>query len=166
MSGINDEPPEEPLEDENPFDGERRPYAVGYGKPPREHRFKKGNRAAAGKRRKSKFKGVDQLLLKVAGERIEVLVKGKRVRMARREALLRYLFDRALKSPKDAAALIQLLRSIDEQPAFQVEPHAITIEFIGDRPKGLPGGPDDPAKAGNAPKPKALRPTRWPKDQS
>jgi hypothetical protein len=37
-------------DDGNPFD--RRSYEVGYGKPPRQYQFQKGNKAAAGRRKK------------------------------------------------------------------------------------------------------------------
>jgi hypothetical protein len=142
MEDIDGQEPDEIIEDENPFETKRGTYAVGYRKPPRQHRFKKGNKAAAGKRKKPASKTA-QMLMKIAGENIEVNVNGKRVRMSRKEALLRQLFDRAMKSQKEGIRMAQLVLGIeDAEPFDPAGQHNITIEFVHTRPQGLPGCPE------------------------
>jgi hypothetical protein len=135
--------PEAQIEDENPFE-RRSGYEVGYGKPPRQHQFRKGNKAAAGNRKRRKPRGIAQILLKIAGETVDVGLNGKRVRMTRKEALMRQLFEKAMKSPRDGMHVTQLMLNIEDQMPFDPgDQPSITIEFVGSRPKGLPGGPAD-----------------------
>lgn len=144
MTGEHD--PEAQIEDENPFE-RRSGYEVGYGKPPRQHQFRKGNNAAAGKRKRRKPRGIAQTLMKIAGESVDVGMNGKRVRMTRKEALMRQLFDKAMKSPRDGLRMAQLLLGIEDQMPFDPgDQPIIKIEFVGSRPRGLPGGPDDQGK--------------------
>jgi hypothetical protein len=80
-----------------------------------------------------------EILMKIAGETVEVTHHNRKVRMTRREALARTLFDRAMRSPRDALRLATLLREVEDSPAFTVEDRKITIEFVGPRSFGLPG---------------------------
>lgn len=128
-------------ENDNPFENRRSHYEVGYGKPPKQNRFQKGNKAAAGRGRRKKITRLEQALRKIAGEEVVAIINGKRVRMTRREALARQMFERASKSPRDTLRLMHLLLSIEDEPFANVEDHKITIEFVSDRPTGLPGGP-------------------------
>ena len=131
-------------DDDNPFQKKRRGYEVGYGKPPSQHQFQKGNKAAAGKRKRSRDRGMAQAILKIADEKIAVIINGKRQSMSRREALARHLFEKAMKSPRDGLRMLQLLLGIDETMPFNPEEHRITVEFVHYRPKGLPGAPPEP----------------------
>lgn len=71
------------VDDVDPF--ANRPYDVGYGKPPKEHRFKKGNKAAAGRRRK-RDKRIRETIFKRLNEKITVVAKGKRKRTTRMDS--------------------------------------------------------------------------------
>lgn len=134
-----------PWEEEgNPFE-RRRGYQVGYGRPPAEHRFKKGNQAARGKGKGRKRKRVDEILSKIAQERCEVVLRGRRITMTRMEALFRQEFERAMKSSRSAARIIALLRELDDLPAIVLEEQKITIEFVNKPPNGLPASVNDAA---------------------
>lgn len=135
----HNEDQEEYFEDENPFE-KRRGYQVGYGKPPRQHRFKKGNKAASGKRRCRKEKSLTRTILKIAGERVAAIINGKHLPMTRKEALIRQMFDRAMRSTKDGMTLVQLVLRIEEEAPYDpAEQPTITVEFVHTRPVGLPG---------------------------
>lgn len=140
---TDEDGPEAEIEDENPFE-RRAGYEIGYGKPPRQHRFRKGNKAAAGKRKNRKARGLAQTLVRIAGESVDVVINGKRVRMTRKEALMRQLLDRAMKSPRDGMRMAQLLMGIEDQLPFDPTEHpGITIEFVHTRPGFLPCAADD-----------------------
>jgi hypothetical protein len=114
-------------------------YEVGYKKPPRQHQFKKGNKAAAGKRGPRHAQGIMAFAHKVMNEKITATVDGKRVRMTRQEALIRSLIYEAKNSSKDTLRLLQLLMDSAKGQMDEVEPAKITVHFVSDRPKGLPG---------------------------
>lgn len=120
------------------------PYAVGYKHPPREHQFKRGNKVGAGKRRPRRAKLVDETIRKIAEEKVEVTVDGRRVRMSLMEALLRDLFLNKRKQPKDTLRVIELIKQSELATENQVQPQTITVEFVKSRPRGLPGAlPED-----------------------
>ncbi len=121
-------------------DDEEPEYEVGYKKPPRQHQFKKGNQAAAGKRGPRHTQGIMALIRKIMKEKVAATVDGKRVRMTRQEALLRNMIYDSKKSNKDTLRLMQLMMESPEGQMDEVAPHKITVEFVGDRPRGLPGG--------------------------
>lgn len=114
-------------------------YEVGYKKPPREHQFKPGNKAAAGRRSRRHAAGIQSLLHKVMKEKITVSVDGKRVRMTRKEAMIRSLIYDSRKSNRETLRLLELLLDSPEEQIADVVPQTIKIEFVGSRPTGLPG---------------------------
>ena len=71
-------------------------YNVGYGKPPRENRFKKGQ-SGNPKGRPRASKNMRSIIHEIAEERVEVTIKGKRRNIPVREALARRLFSDAMK---------------------------------------------------------------------
>lgn len=112
-------------------------YEVGYGKPPKEHQFKKGNKAAAGKRKRKAPQKVRAMLAKLMNEKVAVLVDGKTVRMPRIEALSRRLINDAGKSSRDTLQLLKLIDDlgIDEYLDEQADSpaHKIVVEFVGEQ---------------------------------
>jgi hypothetical protein len=71
-------------------------YAIGYRRPPRQHRFKKGQsgnlrgRPKKGRRRPESWEDV---FLRVAGEMIPATTKGKRVMITKWQALVERVFN-------------------------------------------------------------------------
>ena len=112
-------------------------YEVGYGKPPREHRFKKGvcpNPAGRGKRKRDDIGSVTRDLL---DELQEVTVRGRVIRMTRMEVILRGLVRSAVKGDVGSAA--QLLDLLDGAERHEdISP--IVIHISG----GLPSELDAP----------------------
>lgn len=117
---------------------DERPYRVGYGKPPKEYRFKPGNQAAAGKQKRKQKTLTRGLLHKVMDEKVTVVIDGKRVRMSNREALIRNLVNQSRKSSREALRLLELLGQAEAEDFVGVQDHTIKIEFIGTPPPGLP----------------------------
>lgn len=129
--------------DDNPFCP---PYLIGYKKPPAEHRFKPGNKAAAGKRGPRKAKRLNELTHKVLNERVSVLIDGKPKRITRAEAMVRQLINLGGKSPRDGLRLLGLASTFEpvEPPAWVDQ--TIKVAFVH-REWGpedcLPGDPGD-----------------------
>lgn len=143
------------MQDDDDLDGipaEDSPYAVGYKKPPRQHRFRRGNKAAAGKRRNRQKAKVHDLLKRLMAEKVTVSIDGKRRRMTMLEASLRSLVNDARKSPRDMLRLLTLLRDLEGEPFADVQESKVTIEFVSrdwsDNP--LPGSPEWERKHGKA----------------
>lgn len=134
----HNEDQEEYFEDENPFE-KRRGYKVGYGKPPRQHRFKPGNKAAAGKRKRCAKTNARQLLYQIMNEKVTVVINGKRTRMTQREACMRFLISESKKSDKTMMQVLLLLMEIESEDFVGVQDSTITVEFVHTRPIGLPG---------------------------
>ena len=82
------------------------PYLVGYRKPPREHRFKPGNRAAAKRGRPPKTRKA--VIDKVMSEPMEVTQGGRTMRMSKFEVLVRRLLQRAMND--DDKAIDRLIK--------------------------------------------------------
>lgn len=133
-------------DDENPF--EKRPYKVGYGKPPKEHRFKAGNRSAAGKRRRRKDMRLSQLAERLLKEKLTVTIDGKRRRISRLEAIFRTTIQQAAKSPRDALRLLSWVMQHEPEDVPEWVDHKILVELVkrdwSDNP--FPGAPPDQIK--------------------
>ena len=76
-------------------------YEVGYGKPPKEHQFKKGNKAAAGRRKSKHGQNANAMLARLLYEKVTVKIDGMKVRMTRLETILRTYLNDARSSPRD-----------------------------------------------------------------
>ena len=111
-------------------------YEVGYGKPPKEHQFKKGNKAAAGERKRKAPQKIREVWAKLMSEKVTVLVDGKKVRMPRLEAFIRRYTSDAGKSSREILQLLKLMDDLgideylDEQADSPV--HKIVLEFVGE----------------------------------
>ena len=136
--------------DANPFDSKRGSYDVGYGKPPPQRRFQKGNQAAAGKGRKRTESSMACTALKIADEKVNTIINGKRVRHTRRDALARQLFEKSMKSPCEGLIMMRLLLNLEDETGFILEDRKATIEFVDRKAGGLPGGPPGQADQSKA----------------
>lgn len=88
-----------------------RSYGVGYRKPPREHAFKKGERANPFGR-PSKHQSNGDIVQELLSQTLNLRIDGKAVRLTGREALFRAQFVKAVKGDRNAADF--LLRHLDD----------------------------------------------------
>jgi len=113
-------------------------YEVGYGKPPKEHQFKKGQPAAnpKGRPKGRKSKGIVDKL----DEKVVVGTKnGRRVRKTLREVLDHNLVKDAIAGDKHARSLIY--RCLEAAEKVEVMPKSVTVE----RDQQMPcSGPQPP----------------------
>lgn len=85
------------------------PYLVGYRKPPVEHQFKPGNRAAARRGRRPRTPNTPKAVIaKVMSELVEVTSGGRVTKMSKSEAIVRRLVQRTMNG--DDKALDQLIK--------------------------------------------------------
>jgi hypothetical protein len=111
-------------------------YEVGYGKPPRHSRFKKGvcpNPSGRGKR--SEPIEFWQIIDKVLHDKIEFHNNGARRKASRLELAIRHLVSQAMKGDLDSAAMLLKLRA---RAAKHCETNGMIITIRG----GLPDPPD------------------------
>ena len=92
-------------------------YEVGYGKPPKHTRFRKGRSGNPRGRPKGK-KSVWPMLDAVLREKVTVLEGGQRKRITKMEASLKSLLDQAMKG--NVPAIHKLLELIRLDPRHQV----------------------------------------------
>jgi hypothetical protein len=86
-------------------------FKVGYGRPPAEHRFKKGS-SGNPKGRRPKTKNIDTLLDQELDSIVVVKEGDRAVRMTKREIIVKQLAQRAMKGdPKAVEHLIKIARS-------------------------------------------------------
>jgi Family of unknown function (DUF5681) len=90
-------------------------YTVGYGKPPIERRFKKGNPGNPRGRRAAK--NMAARLIEALDERVVVTEGGRRRRIAKRDLGLAQLADKfAAGDPSTAKLMLGLLLEIERRP--------------------------------------------------
>ncbi|KWV91782.1 DUF5681 domain-containing protein [Erythrobacter sp. YT30] len=126
-------------------------YEVGYKKPPKQHQFKKGNKAAAGRRKSKHRQNADAMLARLLYEKVTVKIDGKRVQMTRFEAMLRNFLNEARTSPRDMLRLFELIKESeidDVRPDLSEDgPRKLIVEFVGNEVKPVydtcPKGPID-----------------------
>ena len=75
---------------------DKKDYDVGYGKPPKQHQFKKGQSGNPRGRPKDS-RNLKQVLMEVAQEELPITENGQLRVVSRKEALVRTLFAKALK---------------------------------------------------------------------
>jgi hypothetical protein len=109
-----------------PFD-KQRDYEVGYGKPPRSTRFKKGQ-SGNPRGRSSGSKNLSTLLSEALNEPVTVTENGRRRKVSKREAIIKQLVNQSANGDWRAVKmLLEILRDIEGQtePAAD-EPSAFT----------------------------------------
>jgi hypothetical protein len=85
-------------------DGDDGDYEIGYGKPPKQHRFKKGQ-SGNPKGRPKRSKNIGSIISEIADETVEANLKGKRRKISLREAIIRRLMADAMKGDLRALRL-------------------------------------------------------------
>jgi hypothetical protein len=109
-----------------PFD-KQRDYEVGYGKPPRSTRFKKGQ-SGNPRGRSSGSKNLSTLLSEALNEPVTVTENGRRRKVSKRETIIKQLVNQSANGDWRAVKmLLEILRDIEGQtePAAD-EPSAFT----------------------------------------
>jgi hypothetical protein len=105
-------------------------YQVGYGKPPKQAQFKKGQSGNPKGRSRAveAHMPVSRIIRRSLSEEIKGHVNGKRRKMTRLEAVIEVQFALALKGdPRAAKLLIDLGHK-------HIAPHQTLAELMGDRP--------------------------------
>src|SRR6202011_928937 len=116
-------------------------YEVGYGRPPRAHRFKKGepSRNPKGRPRGTNRPAPD--LVAALWQPITIRMQGKARKVPYPEAMIQVTKDKALKGDQRAAqTLINLMRELDilkPQEAFEPRIFTLNIGRPGDKGKEL-----------------------------
>jgi hypothetical protein len=103
-------------------------YEVGYGRPPKHSRFKKGvcpNPRGRGKRTEPMEFG--EIINKVLHEKIEFRKKGARRKASRLELAIRHLVSQATKGDLDSAATLLKLRAHAKKHIDEAGGMVITI---------------------------------------
>ncbi|UKK86158.1 DUF5681 domain-containing protein [Sphingopyxis sp. BSN-002] len=111
------------VDDEDPFG-----YEVGYKRPPKATRFKAGNRAAAGRKKKPRTLTSD--ILKVLDEKTEVTLGGKKVKITNRELIARTAVRDAVSGKPGASRALRLLLSIGNENEEVIPEHTINVRFV------------------------------------
>jgi Family of unknown function (DUF5681) len=114
-------------------------YEVGYGRPPRAHRFKKGepSRNPKGRPRGTNRPAPD--LVAALWQPVTIRMQGKERKVPYPEAMIQVAKDKALKGDQRAAqTLINLMRELDilkPQEAFNPRTFTLYIGRPGDKSK-------------------------------
>lgn len=116
------------------------PYAVGYGKPPKDTRFKPGNRS--GKGRPKGAKNLATMVKEALGAKVPAKINGKTLKLTKIELSLHQLANKASAGDQKAIArVIELYQQHgpqeplgeigEEQTAYDLETIAHHIEMNG-----------------------------------
>jgi len=120
------------IDEENPF------YKTGYKKPPLHTRFKKGNKAAAN--RKKKKASLTTAIQQVLDEKTEVVIGGRKVKMTNRNLIARRIVQDAMSGKASATRASRLLLSIGNEDEPVIPDTTINIKFVP------PMAPNDPRR--------------------
>jgi hypothetical protein len=93
----------------------RRDYAVGYGKPPRRTRFKKGQ-SGNPKGRPKGAKNAATILNETLNERVIITENGRRKAITKKEALFKQLVNKAVSGdPRHTRMLLEAMDAVESQ---------------------------------------------------
>lgn len=90
-------------------------YDVGYKKPPKQHRFKKG-RSGNPKGRPRREKTFDSLLNRILDEKVAVTENGRHRKISKRQAIFKHLANRAAQG--DEKAFLEVVRSVEASYSY------------------------------------------------
>lgn len=108
---------------DNSKDPNDRPYRVGKGKPPVEHRWpkgKSGNPAGRPRGRRARTTMLRELMVEIANELIEITQNGQTFRITKKEALLMAIMRDALQGTP--AQRLRAFEALQRWGAFDVLP--------------------------------------------
>ena len=108
-------------------DDDELPYVVGYGKPPKATRFRKGQSGNPRGRPKG-ARGLRSLLEQALAQEITVSEGGRTTRISKRKALILSLITKALKGDMRAAAQMLLLMEVHDEKPQRTE--GLTINVV------------------------------------
>ena len=120
---------------DEPFDEEERPYPVGYKRPPKEFQFKKGNKAAAGKRKKKRQKTIADHIEKILGQNATIRKDGMAMKLANSETVALQLVNKAKKGDLAAVRLLVALARPDVIEPSPSYPDNINVRLIPPKKK-------------------------------
>jgi len=92
-------------------DNEDNGYKVGYGRPPKETQFKKGERRNHNKRVKPVDNSFGAIIGRAFAERVKVTIKGKSRWLTKLEVIVRHVVKAAAKGDDAGIALLMRLNS-------------------------------------------------------
>jgi hypothetical protein len=106
-------------------------YEVGYGKPPRQTRFKKGQ-SGNPKGRPKGSKNMGTLLGEVLAQKVTVMENGQNRRIPYKEAFVRRLAAKGIEgSTRDMLAFAKALdEHLPDEFETPKEPHTIVLEYV------------------------------------
>ncbi len=120
---------------DNYRDDEDAEYEVGYKKPPKKNQFKKGNKAACGKRKMKKRKSIGDNLRKILGEKTLVKANGEQISMNNDEVIARAI---VRKAQQGNLAAVKYIEDIGGTALVQTQekeyPESIRITFVKPKP--------------------------------
>lgn len=109
-------------------------YQVGYGKPPKHTRFKKGQSGNPWGRPK-RFRNLATIFEAALKEKVGVTENGRRRKITKREAIAKWLINRAAQGDdKSMQMLLRLLGQIDTQKELGQRPFLIIRSGADARP--------------------------------
>ncbi|MGI8568085.1 MAG: DUF5681 domain-containing protein [Methylocella sp.] len=100
-------------------------YEVGYGRPPREHRFRPG-RSGNPRGRPKGARNLDSVVAATLGERIAVTENGRRKRITKLEAAVKQFVNRAASGEARSMQLLLALVQASESRPPQADPNEPT----------------------------------------
>lgn len=98
-------------------DKEKRPYKVGYKKPPKEHQFRKGEPSPNPRGRKKKSRNFANLLSKALQEPVTISKNGVKKKMTAQEAIALTMIANAMKG--NDRAIERIFKLFPEQTPHQ-----------------------------------------------
>ncbi|WP_252259829.1 DUF5681 domain-containing protein [Erythrobacter aurantius] len=117
-------------------------YEVGYGKPPKHTRFKKGQ-SGNPKGRKKGSKNYKTIIAKVFAEPITITVNGERRTVSSSEALSRVLITKGLKGNIQALRDCHKLQLVVENDLEAAEVREVDLQKVAARARKLMGAKDE-----------------------
>ncbi len=117
-------------------------YDVGYGKPPKQTQFQKGQ-SGNPKGRPKRSQNMSTLLYEELGRKIQVTENGQTKTMTARQAMVRRIVNGALSGK--AIDVLKLMKMLESYVPAEVEPEQMDLpEFSISLVKGVDGRPFNP----------------------
>jgi hypothetical protein len=126
ISGDDPKPPADRQDAQESVEQLAEAYEVGYGRPPREHRFQPG-RSGNPRGRPKGARNLSSVVAATLGERIAVTENGRRKRITKLEAAVKQLVNRAAAGEaRSMQLLLALVQACDSRPPSSSGPEEPT----------------------------------------